>query len=249
MHNRLNIQWETKMSQSIDEKWIKQEIIRYGSQLHQNRLICGYDGNISYRLDENEYLITKSWSSLGFLTEEDIVKIDRVGNVLGGHYRPTGEFRLHMVAYRERPDIYCVVHAHPMYATVWASRDCAIPAFILPEIGVVFGDDIPVASYACTGTPEIAESIAELIRSRDAVLMCRHGAVTVSNKNPEMALLDAYNKMEKVEYAAEIIYLLEARVKIPQLPAEEIARLQAAREKLGMGVKAPRFPNAALQKM
>jgi L-fuculose-phosphate aldolase len=231
----------------MDTKWIKQEIIRFGRELHQRKLICGYDGNISYRLDQDEYLITKSWSSLGFLTEDDIVKIDHQGNVLDGKFRPTGEFRLHMVAYRERPDIYCVVHAHPMYATVWASWGRPIPAFILPELGVVFGEDILIAPYGSTGTPQIAESIAELIRTRDGVLLSRHGAVTVSNKGPEVALLDAYNKMEKIEYAAEIIYHLEAREKVTQLPDEEIARLRAAREKLGMGVKAPRFPDLHLQ--
>jgi len=231
----------------MDEKWIKREIIRFGSELHQRKLICGYDGNISYRLDQNEYLITKSWSSLGFLVEEDIVKIDQDGNVLGGKYRPTGEFRLHMVAYRERPDIYCVVHAHPMYATVWASWERPIPAFILPEIGVVFGEDIPIAPYASTGTPQIAESIAELIRTREAVLLSRHGAVTVSNKGPDVALLDAYNKMEKVEYAAEIIYHLVATNIVAQLPDEEISKLRAARERLGLGIKAPRFPDHHLE--
>lgn len=232
----------TCVSPEIDERWLKQEIVRIGKSLHHRHLVSGYDGNISYRLAENEFLITKTWSSLGFLTEEDVVKIDRDGNVLDGKFRPTGEFRLHMVAYRERPDIYCVVHAHPMYATVWATWERPIPAFVLPELGVVFGEDIPVAPYAATGTPQIAESIAALIRTRDAVLMSRHGAVTVSNKSPEEALLDAYNKMEKVEYTAEILYLVEAGQGVAPLPREEIGLLKAARERLGFGVKPPRFP-------
>jgi len=227
---------------SIDERWLRQEIVRIGQRLHHRRLMCGYDGNISYCIAENEFLITKSWSSLGFLAEEDIVKIDGDGNVLEGKYRPTGEYRLHIVAYRERPDIYCVVHAHPLYSTVWASWGRPIPAFVLPEIGVVFGEDIPIAPYAATGTLEIAESIADLIRTRDAVLMARHGAVTVSNKCPDESLLDAYNKMEKVEYAAEILYLIEAGERVPPLPPEEIAILKAAREKRGLGLKPPRFP-------
>jgi len=136
------------MTYEIEERWIKQEMVRVAHSLHQRRLICGYDGNISYRIGENEFLITKSWSSLGFLTEEDVVKIDRDGNVLDGKFRSTGEFRLHMVAYRERPDIFCVVHAHPIYATVWASGDRPIPAFVLPEIGVVFGEDLPIVPMA-----------------------------------------------------------------------------------------------------
>jgi L-fuculose-phosphate aldolase len=233
------------MAREIDEIWLKQEIVRIGQRLHHRRLMCGYDGNISYRVAENEFLITKSWSSLGFMTEEDIVKIDRDGNVLDGKYSSTGEYRLHMVAYRERPDIYCVIHAHPLYATVWATWDRPIPAFVLPELGIVFGEDIPIAPYAATGTPEIAESIADLIRTRDAVLMSRHGAVTVSNKGPDVALLDAYNKMEKVEYAAEILYLIEAREQVSPLPPAEIEILKAARERLGFGVKPPRFPNGS----
>ncbi len=229
------------MLEVIDEKSIRQEIVNIGKNLHQRRLVCGYDGNISYRIAENEFLITKTWSSLGFLTIDDIVKIDREGNVLEGGFRPTGEFRLHMVAFRERPDIYCVVHAHPMYATVWATWDRKIPAFVLPELGVVFGEDISVAPYAPTGTPQIAESIAPLIKKHDSCLMSRHGAVTVSNRSPEQALLDAYNKMEKVEYAAEIVFLIEAREKVDPLPDNEIEVLTTAREKLGFGVKPSRF--------
>lgn len=232
------------MPKKIDENRVRQRIVNVSHHLHQRRLICGYDGNVSYRLAENEFLITKNWSSLGFLTVDDIAKIDRNGNVLEGEVRPTGEFRLHMVAYRERPDIYCVVHAHPMYATVWASWGRPIPAFILPEIGLVFGEDILIAPYAATGTPDIAESIADLIRTRDACLMSRHGAVTVSNKGPYEALLDAYNKMEKVEYAAEIIYLIEAREEIEPLPVDEIEVLTTARENIGFGVKPSRFPEA-----
>ncbi|MGQ9586140.1 MAG: class II aldolase/adducin family protein [Anaerolineae bacterium] len=55
------------MTHEIEERWLRQEIVRIGQCLHQRRLICGYDGNISYRLAENEFLITKTWSSLGFL--------------------------------------------------------------------------------------------------------------------------------------------------------------------------------------
>jgi len=230
------------MGNPCEENWLRQELIRTGCSLHRRGLICGYDGNLSYRLGENEFLITKTWSSLGFLTPEDIVKIDREGNVLDGKYRPTGEFRLHMVAYRERPDIYCVVHAHPMYATVWASWNRPIPAFILPELGVVFGGDIPVAPYATTGSPEIAESIAALIHDHDACLMERHGAVTVSSRSPAEALQDAYNKMEKVEYAAQIIYLVESRGEVEALPPSEVERLRAAHDRLRLGIRQPRFP-------
>lgn len=55
------------MTHEIEERWLRQEVVRVGQCLHQRRLICGYDGNISYRLAENEFLITKTWSSLGFL--------------------------------------------------------------------------------------------------------------------------------------------------------------------------------------
>lgn len=232
------------MSAQVEEKWLKQEIIKIGRALHERELICGYDGNISYRVAENKYLITKSWSSLGFLTEADIVKIDRDGNLLEGTVRSTGEFRLHMVAYRERPDIYCVVHAHPMYATVWATWDKPLPAFVLPELGVVFGKDVAIAPYGASGTQQIAESIAPFIRVEDAVLMCRHGAVTVSNKGPEVALLDAFNKMEKLEYASKILYLLQAGDPVSLLPEEEIKTLLAARQALAFGTKPPRFPVA-----
>jgi hypothetical protein len=75
--------------------------------------------------------------------------------------------------------------------------------------------------------------------------MARHGAVTVSNKSPDEALLDAYNKMEKVEYAAEILYLIEAVERVDPLPPEQIAILKGARKGLEMGIKPPRFPTTS----
>jgi hypothetical protein len=47
--------------------------------------------------------------------------------------------------------------------------------------------------------------------------------------------------MEKIEYAAEILYLIEARQQVEPLPEAEIDILKSARQKLGFEVKPPRF--------
>ena len=55
---------------------------------------------------------------------------------------------------------------------------------------------------------EVPESIREFIREYDAILLSRHGAMTVGRD-----VRDAYNKMEKLEHTARVV--LAARLQGP----------------------------------
>ena len=220
----------------INEDRIRAEMVEVGRRLHEYGMIAGYDGNIAARVAQNSFLITKAFSSLGYLTEHDIVKIDREGNVLEGDCRPTGEFRLHMVAYRERADIVCTVHAHPMAVTAFATVNEPIPGYVFPEVGIIFGGDIPVAPFGAPFTPEIAESIAELIRDHDALMMARHGAIVVSRSG----LFDAYNKLEKMELVANTYLLAKQLGRVESIPADQIEILKALRTQRGLDHKPAR---------
>ena len=89
----------------------KEEIIFWGGQLHQRGLLCGSSGNISKCIND-KILITAHNAYLGFLEKEDILVIDKEGNVLEGSKKPTSELALHLVIHKTFKEKPIVIHAH-----------------------------------------------------------------------------------------------------------------------------------------
>jgi len=75
-------------------------------------------GHVSARLPNQEYLHMKP-RGLGLeeVRAEDIIVIDFEGNKLAGEPKRHSEYPIHAEICRARPEINCVVHTHPPYAT------------------------------------------------------------------------------------------------------------------------------------
>jgi L-fuculose-phosphate aldolase len=132
------------------------------------------------------------------------------------------ELGMHLFIYQQRSDVEAVVHAHPPYATGFATARIALDKNILPE--VVFGlGSVPLAQYATPSTGEVAESIAPFVQTSDAILLQNHGVVTYGAD-----LDDAFFKMEKVEHAAHIAFVARMLGGERQLSPNEVAKLFAA---------------------
>jgi L-fuculose-phosphate aldolase len=108
---------------------------------------------------------------------------------------------MHLYIYQERPDVNAVVHAHPVYATGFATARKPLDDCLFPEVVVGLGA-IPLADYATPSTPEVAASLAPFVRNADAILLANHGAVTYGSD-----VWEAYFRMEKVEHAAHITFV------------------------------------------
>ena len=92
---------------------------------------------------------------------------------------------------------------------------------------------MPTTRYATPATDEGSEVIRELIRDCDALMLDRHGAVTVG-----VDLIDAYFKMEKIEHAADSLLTAHLLGRVRTLEAEEIEKLYRVREDYGVTGKA-----------
>jgi L-fuculose-phosphate aldolase len=64
---------------------------------------------------------------------------------------PTSETLMHLEAYRQRPDINAVIHAHPPFSTALTIAGKPFPVEYIPEVLIALGD-VPTASYATPGT-------------------------------------------------------------------------------------------------
>lgn len=99
----------------VNEYEIKKQICDIGRRIYSRNMVAANDGNISVKLNDNEFLCTPTGVSKGFMTPEYICKVDREGNVIQANpgFKPSSEIKMHMRVYEKRPDVGSVVHAHP----------------------------------------------------------------------------------------------------------------------------------------
>ena len=221
---------------------IKKQICEIGKRIYNRGMVASNDGNISVKLNDNEFLCTPTGVSKGFMTPEYICKVDAKGNVLQAYegFKPSSEIKMHMRVYKERPDVNSVVHAHPVYATSFAIAGIPLTEPIMPEAVIALGC-VPIAEYGTPSTEEIPDAVSKYLPYYDAVLLENHGALAFSD-----SLLNAYHKMESVEFYAKLLYQAKMLGGPKPLSEEQVQRLYEIRRKFGMKGKHPAdlCPNA-----
>ena len=195
--------------------------------MYARNLVAATDGNISVRIGEGQFLCTPSGSACGFMHPHEMVIADARGQKLEGEGKVSSEFFTHLAVYEQRPDIQAVVHAHPPTTVAFTLAGCSMTDLALPEVVFAVGG-IPTAPYATPGTREGAEAVRALAAKCDALLMDRHGALTMG-----VSLMDAYYKMEKIEHAAETLLTARSLGNIRTLTGDEMQRILRAREAYG----------------
>ncbi len=177
---------------------IKQEICEIGQRIYNKGFAAGNDGNITYRLGENEVLCTPTMVSKGFMKPDDICTVDMQGKQLSGHRKRTSEVLLHLAIMKERPDVKSVVHCHPPHATAFAIAREPIPQCVLPEIEVFLGET-PITVYETPGGQDFANTILPFVHKTNVCILANHGTVsygeTVERAYWWTEILDAYCRM------------------------------------------------------
>ena len=217
------------------ERALREMFVRVGQLMHSRNYVTATDGNLSARLDAERFLVTPSGLSKGFMTAEQMVVIDWDAKPVGaGRYgatrnmRPSSEILLHLEAYRQRQDIGAVVHAHPVNAITLSIAGISLARCLIPEVIVNLGM-IPTTEYAMPASAEGATVIRDLIQRYDALILQRHGSVTVGKD-----LWEAYLNLEKLENVAEITFkLLQVGREMP-FPSGAVERLIEKRDKHGL---------------
>lgn len=216
-----------------EQMW-REEIVRVCRLLHEKGYVTATDGNVSVRLSENRILCTPSGFSKGFLSPEQLVVTDWEGEKIPSYepthrdLKPTSEILMHLEAYRQRPDVGAVVHAHPPICVALSIAGISLAKCLLPEVVVTLGL-IPTTEYATPSSAEGPGAIRDLIANHDALVLQRHGTLTVG-QDP----FDAYLKLEKVEYAAYVTLILHLLGRETLLPPAEVAKLLRMRREKGL---------------
>jgi len=192
-------------------------------RLQANGFIAATDGNVSCRVRSDSFLITPSGKPKGELIPLDMLLVNLGGEVLQGKAKPSSEIRMHSLIYSRRHDVRAIVHAHPPMLTAFTMASIPFPAEALPEVYLTYGA-VPTAAYATPTTDEVPRSIEALVNDHQAILLERHGSVTMG-----VSLDDAFLKLEKLEHAAHTLFYayLLGKGGVPPLPEAVLKRLDA----------------------
>ena len=174
---------------------IKQEICEIGRRLYSKGFAAANDGNITYRISENEVVCTPTMICKGFMRPDDLCTVDMEGKQLSGTRKRTSEVLLHLAIMKERPEIKSVVHCHPPHATAFAVAREPIPQCVLPEVEVFLGE-VPITVYETPGGKHFADTVLPFVHKSNVIILANHGTVSFG-ESVERAywwteILDAY---------------------------------------------------------
>ena len=218
-----------------DESAARSDIIEAGRRMYMRGYICGNDGNISARISENVIIATPSGLSKGFLSENQLVKLDLAGNVLEGFLKPSSEIKMHLAVYKESPEILAVCHAHPPVAAAFAAAGVALDMAFLQESVMLLGV-IPVAAYAKPGSEDLANGAAAFCFDYHGALLEHHGAVTWGG-----SVMQSLYRMESIEYTATVAMYSKMLGFTRTLDKEKIDELVAMRALWGITIPGGEF--------
>jgi L-fuculose-phosphate aldolase len=205
---------------------LRANVAQVSRRLHAAGWVANHDGNVSVRLGRDRFLITPTATSKLDVQESMLVVVDGAGAVVEGTRKPPGEVELHLAAYRARPDVQAVVHAHPPYATAFGAARVPLEPICLPEAVVSLGR-VPLAPFAMPKTALAVEAVSRCLAEADAVLLPGNGALTVAH---ELGL--AVLRMELVEHLAKVLHHARALGGAQPLPPEEHQKLLEQHQKL-----------------
>ena len=103
----------------------------------------------------------------------------------------------------------------------------------MPEAVISLGC-VPIAEYGTPSTDEIPDAVEKYLQHYDAVLLENHGALSYSD-----SLLNAYFKMESLEFYAKLMYISKQLGGPQELNDEQVQKLYEIRRKMGLSGKHP----------
>ena len=210
----------------MDEQTARREICRVGQLLYERSYVVSSDGNVSVRLDDGRVVATPTMTCKGRMTEDSLAITDIQGKALNDA-RASSELAMHLLIYRERPDVQAVCHAHPPHGTAFAVAGLAIDQPILSEVILTLGC-VPLAGYGTPSTDELTDAMRPLLKHHNALLMANHGAVAYGSD-----IWQAFDRLETLEHTARIAILSRILGGSKNLPAEAIEKLINVREAAG----------------
>lgn len=194
-------------------------------------LVEGMLGHVSARVPgENEMLIRcRSDDDYGvlFTRNSDVRRVgfDGRGPDLEGRYEVPKELPIHGEILKARPDVGCVIHAHPPATLICGISDLELRpifgAFNIPAMRMAL-EGVPVYPRSVLVTrPDLATEVMDAMGDKHVCVMKGHG-ITVTGRTVEEATVRALN----LDALARVtLQVAQAGGKASDIPPEDVEEL------------------------
>lgn len=212
-----------EFAHTADLSRARASIVEICKLMHQRGYIAAGDGNVSARIGDRRLLVTPSGARKAFLQAEDLVVCDLEGRPMRGESgRPSSELLMHTAIYQECPDVRAIVHAHPPAAIAHTIAGLSLASPLMPEAFCTLGEVLTIP-YTTPTTAEVPAALRVPMRTHVAVIMERHGSITVGD-----TLARAYDRLEVLEHTARISLMANALApgRVHGLDEEQLRKLR-----------------------
>jgi len=181
----------------------RKEVAHFMRRLYKHGLTTTSGGNISLRLSDDLILITPTATDKGRMKWKEVGIVNIFGENFTPQLKPSIETAMHLAIYKRKNDVSAIVHAHPVFASLFTAIKAKINTNLTSEAKAILGDPLLVR-YALMGSKALAEVAAENIMKSDILLLENHGILTTGS-----TLLQAFDKIEVLENAAKMTLMTE----------------------------------------
>lgn len=191
-------------------------------------------GNVSLRVPGVSEMYFSSAPSLRNLRAEGVARVGLDGRLLEGELPPIqgAVVAMHTALYQRFPEVGCVLHTHPPYATGFAVANLPIRCWIEGLAMIGLSDGVPVAAYAPRGSEQAVANILSVAKEGVLAVLLAHHGVLVFHRTPELAVMVG-GIVEEAAHAAVNAKRVGDALEIPVAMREAALQRAVAFERAG----------------
>ena len=165
--------------------------------------------NFSGRISADSVLLTPTGNAKRTrlrMSPDHLLHVRLDGTVLEGDGELSSSWPTHQGLYRAFSEIGAVIHAHPLYATIFAARCCPLP--VLLDGMKKYGAIPPLSRRNKIDSPPFVDEVVEVFsKHRATVAKCGFGVLYPGHGVLVAAptLDDAYDLLERMEFNAAAV--------------------------------------------
>lgn len=156
----------------------KKDVLNAALKLDRYGLIALSGGNVSWRMDSGEVLVTPSGMIYDEMVPENILVVDLEGNIIEGERKASVDTEALLYIYKNMPQVNAVIHTHQPYATGLGLVMDELPCNLSTMANATEGP-VAVAEYGDPGSLSMGVEAVKAIGDRLAVVLKHHGVIAV----------------------------------------------------------------------
>ncbi len=148
----------------------KREVIKAALEIKESGLIMLAGGNVSIRMPNGDILVTPSGTYYETMEPDDILVMDKGGEIIEGMMKPSVDFIALKYVYDNMPEVNAIIHTHQPYATAVGLVADELPVCVTTLANATLGA-VAVAPYSSAASLEMGIAAVENLNGKRAVIL------------------------------------------------------------------------------